>query len=253
MTQSIVKTAVKKADPKRKANNRAGQKLERGLKTRDAILDVAEAVINEEGLGVSLRRIMVVASVNVTSINYHFGQRDKLIEAIIERRSNIINEERLALLEKAEKRQNPPSVADIVAAYYQPSFDSKRLGNPGWRNYLRILSRLSLESGKFYRDLIGKYYDPVHSRFLQALRRALPDLPEEEINWRYHTMQAIAVRAFPTPRPLNVVSKKLASGVTPEESLRNILPLMIHMFAAPPLSTLRERFGLNGKADQLTF
>ena len=38
---------------------------------------------------------MVVAGVNVTSINYHFGQRDKLIEAIVERRSNIINEEQI--------------------------------------------------------------------------------------------------------------------------------------------------------------
>jgi len=239
----VAQSAVKPAEAKRKPNNRAGQKLERGLKTRDAILDVAEQVINDEGLGVSLRRIMVVAGVNVTSINYHFGQRDKLIEAIVERRSNIISEERLALLEQAE-RQNPPSVADIVAAYYQPSFDPKRVGDPGWRNYLRILSRLSLESGKFYRDLIAKYYDPVHARFLDALRQALPELPEEELIWRYHTMQAIGIRAFPTPRPLNVVSRKLARGVTPEESLRNILPLMVQLFTAPPLSTLQAMFGI---------
>lgn len=241
----MARTAVKTLEPKRKANNRAGQKLERGLKTRDAILDVAEQVINDEGLGVSLRRIMVVAGVNVTSINYHFGQRDKLIEAVVERRSKIINEERLALLEAAESK-TPPSVAEIVSAYYQPSFDPKRIGDQGWRNYLRILSRLSLESGKFYRDLITKYYDPVHTRFVDALRRALPELPEEELIWRYHTMQAIGVRAFPTPRPMNVISKRLAGGVTPEESLRNILPLMVHLFTAPPLTTLQALFGLKG-------
>ena len=241
----MARTAVKTLEPKRKTNNRAGQKLERGLKTRDAILDVAEQVINDEGLGVSLRRIMVVAGVNVTSINYHFGQRDKLIEAVVERRSKIINEERLALLEKAENK-TPPSVADIVSAYYQPSFDPKRIGDQGWRNYLRILSRLSLESGKFYRDLMTKYYDPVHTRFLEALRRALPELPEEELIWRYHTMQAIGVRAFPTPRPMNVISKKLAGGVTPGESLRNILPLMVHLFTAPPLNSLQTKFGLKG-------
>jgi AcrR family transcriptional regulator len=239
----LKKTPVRKAEPKHKANNRAGQKLERGLKTRDAILDVAEAVLNEEGLGVSLRRIMVVAGVNVTSINYHFGQREKLIEAVVERRSKIINEERLALLEQAEIRQAIPSVADIVTAYFEPSFNPKRISDPGWRNYLRILSRLSLESGKSYRDLIARYYDPLHGRFLQAFRKALPDLPEDEIIWRYHTMHAIAIRAFPTPRPLNIVSSKLAGGVTPEESLRNVLPLMIHLFAAPPLSTLQALFG----------
>lgn len=240
----MARSAVKTVESKRKPNNRAGQKLERGLKTRDNILDVAEQVINDEGLGVSLRRIMVVAGVNVTSINYHFGQRDKLIEAIVERRSNIINEERLALLAKAEQR-TPPSVADIITAYYEPSFDPKRVNDPGWRNYLRILSRLSLESGKFYRDLMTRYYDPVHTNFLQALQRALPQLPEEELIWRYHTMQAIGVRAFPTPRPLNVNFRKFAANVTPEESLRNILPLMVHLYAAPPLNELRERYDLN--------
>ena len=239
----MARTAVKTPEPKRKANNRAGQKLERGLKTRDAILDVAEQVINDEGLGVSLRRIMVVAGVNVTSINYHFGQRDKLIEAVVERRSQIINEERLALLEKAEA-QTPLSVAEIVWAYYQPSFDTKRIGDQGWRNYLRILSRLSLESGKFYRDLMARYYDPIHTNFLEALGRALPDLPEEELIWRYHTMQAIGIRAFPMPRPLNVNFRKIAANVTPEESLRNVLPLMVHMFAAPPLGVLQKQFGL---------
>jgi AcrR family transcriptional regulator len=239
----VARSAVKTAEPKRRANNRAGQKLERGLKTRDNILDVAEQVINDEGLGVSLRRIMVVAGVNVTSINYHFGQRDKLIEAIVERRSNIINEERLALLAKAEA-QTPPSVADIITAYYEPSFDPKRVNNPGWRNYLRILSRLSLESGKFYRDLMTRFYDPVHTNFLQALQRALPQLPEEELIWRYHTMQAIGVRAFPTPRPLNVNFRRLAANVTPEESLRNILPLMVHLYTAPPLGTLQAQYGL---------
>lgn len=239
----MARSAVKTLEPKRKPNNRAGQKLERGLKTRDNILDVAEQVINDEGLGVSLRRIMVVAGVNVTSINYHFGQRDKLIETIVERRSNIVNEERLALLAKAEAR-TPPSVAEIVTAYYQPSFDPKRINDPGWRNYLRILSRLSLESGKFYRDLMTRCYDPVHDHFLRALQKALPDLSHEELIWRYHTMQAIGIRAFPTPRPLNVNFRKLASGITPEESLRNVLPLIVHMYTAPPLSQLEASLGL---------
>ena len=74
--------------------------------------------------------------------------------------------------------------------------------------------------------------------------RALPELPEEELIWRYHTMQAIGVRAFPTPRPMNVISKRLAGGVTPEESLRNILPLMVNLFMAPPLNTLQTLFGI---------
>ncbi len=239
----MARAVRKKAETKRKPNIRAGQKLERGLKTRDAILDVAEAVINDKGLGVSLRRIMVVAGVNVTSINYHFGQRDQLIEAIVERRSKIVNDERLAMLEAAERKHTPPHVADIVTAYYQPSFNVTRIGDPGWRNYLRILSRLSLESGKFYRDLISKYYDPVHQQFLAALRRALPHLTEEEIIWRYHAMQAIAIRAFPTPRPLNIAISKLRGSVTPEDSFRNVIPLMVHVFTAPTLAELRAQQG----------
>lgn len=36
--------------------------------------------------------------------------------------------------------------------------------------------------------IVQKHFQPTASRFLAAMRRALPELPEEEFQWRVHFM-----------------------------------------------------------------
>ena len=37
-------------------------------------------------------------------------------------------------------------------------------------------------------QIVQKHFRPTTGRFLAALRRALPDLPQEELMWRVHFM-----------------------------------------------------------------
>ena len=84
--------------------------------TRERILDAAEALFGEKGFeSVSLRDITGRAGANVASVNYHFGSKDKLIAAVIERHAVPINEERLRCLAEAEARPKVENVLLILS------------------------------------------------------------------------------------------------------------------------------------------
>ena len=44
--------------------------------------------------------------------------------------------------------------------------------------------------------MITKYYDPIVRRFIDALRKALPDCPEEDLFWSYHFLSGALVLTF---------------------------------------------------------
>ena len=55
--------------------------------TKERILDAAEQLFGEHGPSdTSLRAITAAAGVNLAAVNYHFGSKEKLIEAVLSRR-----------------------------------------------------------------------------------------------------------------------------------------------------------------------
>src|SRR4030095_1134131 len=71
----------------------------RSSATKDKILDAAEALFMEHGFeATTLRQITAAASVNLAAVHYHFGSKEELFEAVLTRRLDPMNQERLLLL-----------------------------------------------------------------------------------------------------------------------------------------------------------
>src|ERR1700690_2727752 len=71
--------------------------------TKEKIMDAAEKLFARRGFhGTSVRAITGAAGVDLALVNYHFGSKKLLLAAIIERRGQPLNEERLRRL--AEER-----------------------------------------------------------------------------------------------------------------------------------------------------
>jgi AcrR family transcriptional regulator len=61
--------------------------------TKDRILDSAELLFAQQGIAsTSLRAITDHADVNLASVNYHFQSKDALVQAVLNRRLNPINQ-----------------------------------------------------------------------------------------------------------------------------------------------------------------
>ena len=72
--------------------------------TKDRILDAAEALFMEHGYeATSLRAITSAADANLAAVNYHFGSKEELFQAILTRRLDPMNQERVALLDTLEQ------------------------------------------------------------------------------------------------------------------------------------------------------
>ena len=159
--------------------------------TRRRILDAAEELFMQHGFeGASMRLLTAKAGVNLAAVNYHFGSKDALIEAVFKRRLDPMNAARLAELDRLEKEAGgePLSAEVIISAFIGESLAMVEDGNNGGRNFVRLLGRTYTEPSKPIRHLIGGMYADTMVRFKAAFSRALPELPGDELFWRMHFM-----------------------------------------------------------------
>ena len=159
--------------------------------TRTRILDVAEELFMLHGFeGTSMRLLTGKAGVNLAAVNYHFGSKDALIEALFRRRLDPMNTARIAELERLEQEAGgrPLAPAAIIRAFVGASLRLVEDNKCGGRNFIRLLGRTYTEPTKPIRALIGQLYAPTMERYKSALERALPHMPREELYWRMHFM-----------------------------------------------------------------
>ena len=156
--------------------------------TRTRILDAAEELFMHQGFGgTSMRLLTAKAGVNLAAVNYHFGSKDALIEAVFRRRLDPMNAARISALDALEASGRPLSPEAIIRAFVGEGLrmmeDAK-----GGRNFIRLLGRSYTEPAKAIRVLIGQLYAPAMERYKAAFERALPQMPREELVWRMHFM-----------------------------------------------------------------
>ena len=159
--------------------------------TRRRILDSAEELFMQHGFeGASMRLLTTKAGVNLAAVNYHFGSKDALIEAVFHRRLDPMNAARLAELDRLEKEAGgePLSPEAIIRAFIGESLAMIEDGRNGGRNFVRLLGRTYTEPAKPIRTLIGRMYASTMERFKAAFARALPEVPAGELIWRMHFM-----------------------------------------------------------------
>ncbi len=159
--------------------------------TRTRILDAAEELFMLHGFeATSMRQLTAQASVNLAAVNYHFGSKDALIEAVFRRRLDVMNAARIAELDRLEKEAagRPLATEAIIRAFIGASLRMIEDAREGGRNFIRLLGRTYTDPQKQIRSLIGQLYAPAMERFKAAFERSLPQMPREELIWRMHFM-----------------------------------------------------------------
>src|SRR5215216_959748 len=157
--------------------------------TRTRILDAAEELFMLHGFGgTSMRLLTSKAGVNLAAVNYHFGSKDALIEAVFRRRLDPMNAARIAALDALEATGREHEVEPIIRAFISPGLAMMEDQKSGGRNFIRLLGRTYTEPAKTIRQLIGQMYAPAMQRYKSALERALPQMPRDELVWRMHFM-----------------------------------------------------------------
>jgi len=205
-----------------------------GTKTR--ILDAAEDIFIEQGFeAMSLRQITSRAAVNLAAVNYHFGTKEALIHAMLARRLDRLNEERLSLIERFEAQFGARLTCEqVLAALLLPALRLSRDRHAGGRAFLKLLGRAYTDPSVFIHDFLSGQYALVAQRFFEAFQRALPHLPREELGWRLQfaigALSAVLARADADPLILD-----FSKGLVPSDLqlIARLTSLMVAALEAP--------------------
>jgi AcrR family transcriptional regulator len=205
--------------------------------TKSRILDAAESLFMEHGFeATSLRSITTTAGVNLAAVNYHFGSKEELFQAVLTRRLDPMNQERVDLLTRLEQQSAPAPVAceRILAAMFVPALKLARDPQRGGTDFLRLLGRAYADPAPFIRRFLSEQYAVMIARFKAAFGRALPELPKKELSWRLHfIMGALSYTLAGTD------ALKLIAELTPAESgndellLQRLAPFLLAGLTSP--------------------
>ena len=155
--------------------------------TRLALTLTAERVFAQEGVSnTPLRRITQAAGQkNESAIQYHFGSREAMVQAILELRTTAVNaeRERMLELERARADGRTLSARTIARCMVEPLADHLRRSG-GDSHYIRFLAQLWLDRA-MWRKLENKAQDSGIVACLAALEAANPHLPREVVHQRF--------------------------------------------------------------------
>lgn len=202
------------------------------------ILDTAEVLFAERGFAeTSLRTITSKAKVNLAAVNYHFGSKKSLIQAVFARYLDPFAVRfHVALDALDEKYRN--SSDGVPLEVLLETLTRTVLEIPAERNSLKVFMRLlglaySQAQGHL-RSYLQEEYGDVFTRFTELLRRATPDLPETERFWRLHFMLGSVIFTLSGLEALrDIAEKDYGERVSVRELVHRLQPVVVQAMNAP--------------------
>jgi AcrR family transcriptional regulator len=159
--------------------------------TQHQILDTAERLFACHGFAASsLRSIIAEAGVNLAAVHYHFGSKEELMRAVLERRIRPLNAERLRLLDlvAAAGSDRPDHLDRLIAALLAPPMRLSRDEAAGGPHFMKLIGRTFAEADPAIHRMFFGMFEEVVRRFVPALQQACPKLPPATLFWRCHFM-----------------------------------------------------------------
>ena len=200
--------------------------------TRERILDTAERLFAHQGFyNTSLRMITADALANLAAVNYHFGSKEGLLEEVFKRRLiplNTIRREQIeTVLNRAAREHRPPSAADLLRAFIEPTVRFCCL-EPGAEHFSTLVGRALAEPDSTVRNVFIHHIMPLFSLLFQSLREALPGLDRGTVFWRLqfalgatsHAMRIVGKHELLPPGISQEISD---SGIDPDTLVENLL------------------------------
>jgi AcrR family transcriptional regulator len=145
----------------------------------------------------SLRSIATQADANLAAAHYHFGSKQGLLEALVHRRMTPINQARLAALDKLIAMPEAPGLRQVLQAFFQPLIETSEV-----ENLPALIGRIHSEPPSITKPVLEKQFGEVATRFQEVLADLLPDLPRDQLRWRFHFMVGAMLQTLTMPLPL---------------------------------------------------
>lgn len=207
--------------------------------TRQRMLQEAEKLYADHGFdGMSMRTLTSAAGVNLASVNYHFGSKKELVMEMFHERIVPMNKERLDMLKKAREAGNGiASLESIFDALLRPMAQRAQVDGKPNTHFLKMVGRAISESDDFWHELFVRNFQKLSRTFVEALVDALPELPREEVEWRFHFSVASMLGTLVKHGQFERRMKQMSGGTDIESMFMRLRDFLCAGFRGP-VSTL---------------
>lgn len=201
--------------------------------TPERILLAAERLFSAHGIdAVSLRDITAAANVNTAAAHYHFGSKEGVLQELFSLRAQPIANRREELLGQLELDDSGrPVLEDVLSAFLRPGLEA--LGTPDGMAFSMLRARMAFEREEVRRAALSKAFNRTSDMALQALTKALPDLPVKTLHWRFHFLLGSMVYTMAMPGRIESITQGGINTVDPEAALAELVRFAAAGFRAP--------------------
>jgi AcrR family transcriptional regulator len=205
--------------------------------TARSILDSAEELFSERGFAeTSLRNITTRAGVNLAAVNYHFGSKKELIQAVFARFLAPFCDDLGKALRGYEHglAGQSPQLDALLRLLAETSMaagggNARRLGI-----FMRLLGLAYSQEQGHLRKFLRNHYGAVFERYMQLVTAASPELSDEERFWRIHFMLGATVFTLSGVESLTAMAKHdlgVSTGI--DGVVDKLVPFLSSGFQAP--------------------
>jgi AcrR family transcriptional regulator len=211
--------------------------------TKTRILDAGERLFVEHGFeATSLRSLTAAAGVNLAAVHYHFGSKEELFQAVLTRRLDPMNQERIDLLEKVEREAGGRALSceKILFAMLIPALKLARDERRGGKDFLRLVGRAYADPAPFIRHFLSQQYAGMIGRYKEAFLKALPHLSRQELTWRLHFVMGALSYTLAGTDALKLFAEATSTTNNDELLLQRLAPFLVAGLKAPALADTRK-------------
>ncbi|MBF0675959.1 TetR/AcrR family transcriptional regulator [Pseudomonas sp.] len=199
--------------------------------TVERILDAAEQLFAEKGFAeTSLRLITSKAGVNLAAVNYHFGSKKALIQAVF---SRFLGPFSASLERELDRRQAKPEHKATLEELLEMLLDQALSVKPRSGNdlsiFMRLLGLAFSQSQGHLRKYLEEVYGKVFRRYMLLVNEAAPKIPPVELFWRIHFM--LGATAF-SMSGIKALRAMVENDYGVHTSIEQVMRMMVPFLAA---------------------
>ncbi|MBU1362174.1 MAG: TetR/AcrR family transcriptional regulator [Gammaproteobacteria bacterium] len=215
--------------PATKPRRKPQSKAERRAETTEQILDAAEYLFSRHGLyGVTLKDVAKSVGVHHTLVNYYFDDKQKLFDAVFDRRAEVTTQMRMKALEEYERANaGNLTVEGALHTFLDTDLDLYINGGEGWRNYGALASQVA-NTPEWGAEMMDEHFDPVVLHLIGLINRALPEADKVDVFWGYHFVSGALMLTLARTGRID----KLSGGLCKSEDFRAVKARMATFMAA---------------------
>jgi AcrR family transcriptional regulator len=185
------------------AKDKMDRRRQTGDRTRARLMEAARHLMAERGdEGGSLRAITHAAEANVAAVTYHFGGKDNLHSAVIEDAVSKVLDAQIA---NCQRVAPDASLSILARAYAQPIIAAVAAGSDESRALMRVTARVVSNPDGRYHEACRPILEHRTEEVLKSLRRALPQVSEQELRVRLQAVTGILIHLMSGAMSLDLV------------------------------------------------